>query len=94
MALLNATARLLDGRATVSGDVLHVRDSYDQTFFGSYGVEELPDYTVVNIAGTYDLNDRARVTARVENLFDEDYSSSWGYANQGRAGWIGLESRW
>ena len=91
---LNATARLLDGRATVSGDVLHVRDSYDQTFFGSYGVEELPDYTVVNIAGTYDLNDRARVTARVENLFDEDYSNSWGYANQGRGGWIGLESRW
>ena len=91
---LNATARLLDGRATLSGNVLHVRDTYDQTFFGTGYVSELPDYTVVNVAGSYDLNDRARITARVENLFDREYATTWGYANQDRTGWIGLESRW
>ena len=74
--------------------MLHVRDTYDQTFFGTGYVSELPDYTVVNVAGSYDLNDRARITARVENLFDREYATTWGYANQDRTGWIGLESRW
>ena len=90
---LNATARLLDGRATVSGDVLHVRDTYDQTFFGTGYVSELPDYTVVNVAGSYDLNDRARVTARVENLFDEDYEEIFSFATPGRAAYGGVKAR-
>ena len=30
----------------------------------------------------------------VENLFDREYATTWGYANQDRTGWIGLESRW
>ena len=34
------------------------------------------------------------LNARVENLFDEEYSESWGYATRGRTAYIGVSSQW
>ncbi|MFC7703807.1 TonB-dependent receptor plug domain-containing protein [Plastorhodobacter daqingensis] len=91
---LNASLAVLDGRGFVSGDLRHVAGNFDTQFWGTYETVELPSYTVVNLAAGYDLNQNVRVTGRIVNLFDEAYSDVWGYASQGRTGYVGLQARW
>lgn len=91
---LSATLAVLDGRGSVSADIRHVADNSDTQFWGSYATEKLPDYTTVNLSAGYDLSEQVRVTARVVNLFDQDYSDVWGYATQGRAVYAGLQAQW
>ncbi|MBV0892440.1 TonB-dependent receptor [Paracoccus sp. Z118] len=92
---MNAALRVLEGRGTISADLRHVRGNYDgQWWVGGAGVSKLDDYTVVNVSGSYDLTEKARIRGRVVNLFDEEYSDVWGYASPGRAAWLGVETRW
>ncbi|MDO5622795.1 MAG: TonB-dependent receptor [Paracoccus sp. (in: a-proteobacteria)] len=91
---LNAEYAFAQGRGTIAGDLRHVTGNYDTQWFGAYGTEELPSYTVVNVAAGYDLTDNARLTGRITNLFDSTHSDAWGYIGQRRTAWIGLESRW
>ncbi|MFD1796556.1 TonB-dependent receptor plug domain-containing protein [Paracoccus aurantiacus] len=91
---LNATLLFAEGRGSISGDVVHSSGSYDAESWGSYSVKELPSYTVVNVASGYDLTDRVRLTGRVTNLLDEDYSDAWGYPARGRAAYLGLHAKW
>ncbi len=91
---LNASYDFLDGRGNVAADIRYVAGNYDTQYWGSYPTEKLGDYTLVNVSGGYDINDNLRATARVVNLFDKDYMDVWGYASQGRAGYLGLEAKW
>lgn len=91
---LSATLAVLDGRGTVSADLRHVAGNYDTQFWAFYETKELPSYTVVNLAAGYDVTENLRATARIVNLFDEDYSDVWGYVSQGRTAWVGLQATW
>lgn len=94
---LNATLRTFGGRGWLSADLRHVADLRDTEWWHGWGNEKvtrLPDFTVVNIAASYDLTDKARLTARVNNLLDESYHETWGYGTQGRTAWVGVEQRW
>lgn len=91
---LNAAWQFAEGRGTLSGDVIHVAGNYDTQYFGSYQTKEMPSYTVVNAAAGYDLTDKVRLTGRVVNLFDEDYSDVWGYPARGRTAYLGLAAKW
>ncbi|MDD2868529.1 TonB-dependent receptor [Neomegalonema sp.] len=91
---LGATQRFLDGRASVSADLRYVADNYDDQFWGSYPRAKLPNYAVVDLAGTYDLTENLQVFGRVDNLFDKDHSDVWGYAAQGVTGAVGLRAEW
>ncbi|WBU56688.1 TonB-dependent receptor plug domain-containing protein [Paracoccus sediminicola] len=91
---LNAEYLFAQGRGSISGDVTHVAANADSQFFGSYVTKDLPDYTVVNVAAGYDLTDRVRLTGRVTNLLDEEYSEVWGYSAPGREAYLGLSARW
>ncbi|WP_235931326.1 TonB-dependent receptor plug domain-containing protein [Paracoccus xiamenensis] len=96
---LNAAWTFAEGRGTLSGDVIYASGSYDEEFWNydpATGVPktELPSYTVVNAAAGYDLTDKVRLTGRVVNLFDEDYSDVWGYSARGRTAYVGLAAKW
>lgn len=91
---LGATLRLFGGRGTVSADARYVDGNFDSQFFGTFATAELPDYWKVDLAATYDMTDSLRLTARIENLLDEDYQDSWGYASRGRTAYIGLSADW
>ncbi|WP_134678365.1 TonB-dependent receptor plug domain-containing protein [Paracoccus ravus] len=91
---LSATLALLDGAASVTADLRHVSGNYDTEFWGMYETSELDDFTTVNLAGGYDLTSNIRLTGRVVNLFDAEYSEVWGYAAPGRTVHAGLEARW
>ena len=50
----------------------------------------LPSYTLVNLAGSFDINARLEVFARVENLTDEDYYEVFGFPAQPRGAYGGV----
>ena len=91
---LNAEWTFAQGRGLLAADLRHVSGNHDTQWFGAYETRELPSYTVVNLAAGYDLTDKARLTGRVTNLFDKEYSDVWGYASQGRTAYLGVETRW
>lgn len=53
----------------------------------------LPGYAVVNLSGAYRLSDALSLNARIDNLFDRDYSLVHGYNTPGRSGQLQLEWR-
>ena len=54
---------------------------------------EIPSYTVVDLAGSWKLNKTLDLTARVSNLFDEEYEEILGFVRPGRAIYAGLRGR-
>jgi len=96
---LRATADFAQGRGSVTADLRYVADNYGQEWFNTVwpaipATTKLPDFVTVNLAAQYDLTDNLRLTGRVVNLFDEDYSEAWGYYGQGRTAYVGLTAQW
>lgn len=93
---LRAEASFAQDRGAVSAELRHVAGNYDAEWFRSYTppTSRLPDFTTVNLATHYDLTDQVRLSGRVVNLFDKDYSEAWGYYGQGRTAYVGLQARW
>lgn len=91
---LGATMETFGGRGMVSADLRHVSGNFDSEFwlFPS-PVTKLPDFTTVDVAARYDLTDRVALTGRVTNLFDKATIDTWGYANRGRAVYVGLNAK-
>ena len=58
------------------------------------GVRSLPQrvggFTVAELTGGYRLSARARLTLRVENLFDRRYEVAYGYGEPGRSAYAGV----
>jgi len=50
----------------------------------------LDDYTLVNFALSYRIDDHLRLIGRVENLFDEEYEEVFTYGTLGRVGFVGV----
>ena len=93
---LRAQAEFAQGRGAVAAGLRHVAGNHDAEWFRSYTPEttRLPDFTTVDLAAHYDLTDRVRLSGRVVNLFDKDYSEAWGYYGQGRTAYVGLQAKW
>jgi vitamin B12 transporter len=81
----NVNYNFLD-RGNVNLNILYVGKRED--WIGS-AIDELADYTVVNLAASYKLTDTFRLFGQVDNLFDEDYEEVWGYGTTGIAGYVG-----
>lgn len=91
---LSATYAFMQGRGSATVDFRHVSGNYDDQFFGSFARAELPSYNLVKLSAGYDLTDNVRLTGRVVNVFDEEYSDVWGFASQGRTAYVGLQAKW
>lgn len=53
--------------------------------------ETLGEYTVVNLAMSYQLNEALKLFGRIDNLFDEEYEEAAGYGTAGLSGYAGLK---
>ncbi len=53
----------------------------------------LRDYTLVRLAGQYNLTRNVSLTARVENLLDQDYEEIFSYRPSGLAFYAGVQAR-
>lgn len=63
----------------LSATVLHVGDWIDGNRDFSVPRLVAPGYTTVNLAANYDLNENARLFARIDNLFDQRYEDPTGF---------------
>ena len=77
----------LGARLEAGLSVKHVAGRLDD--FASFA---MPDYTVVGAQASYELSGGAEAYLRVENLFDETYETSSGYAASPRAIYAGLRA--
>lgn len=80
------TSAELSFRATEDLDltarVLYAGNRDDEEF--GVGRVTLSDYFTVDLAATYRIDDRSNLKFAVENLFDEQYSTAYGYRAPGR----------
>ena len=72
----------LDTGATVT----HVGRSFDN----ATNTRALQGYVVADVRAAYPLTRQVAITARVENLFDEKYETSFRYGTPGRAAYGGI----
>ena len=56
-----------------------------------FAAAKMPDFTVVNATASYDLGNDSEIVLRAENLFDETYELSNGYATAGRSVYVGYK---
>lgn len=83
--------RCLDERATLNAYFLYASNRQDFDALG--GITELADYIVLNLSGTFQLNDSWEAFGRVDNLTDSDYEEVFGFATPGVSGYAGLRYR-
>lgn len=90
VASLVGNYRFLQGKANLNMRVNYTDEQFD-TDFSVFERVKLDDYTLVNIAGEYQINPWLVLEGRVENLFDENYQDIFGYETQGINAHIGIK---
>ena len=93
MAAMNLNASLLAGRANLNVNVSYTDDQRDR-FFPPFPEDPqlvtLDSYVLVDITGSYRLNDNVEIYARANNSFDETYQNVFGYRSPERAFYGGV----
>lgn len=85
---LNTDYRL-PGGIGVGATVLLVGDSFDN----AANTVRLESYVVADIRASYGITEAFELFARVENLFDENYETAFGFGQPGRAVFGGVRYR-
>lgn len=82
----------LDEKARL-GLGVHYIGERDDVVAGSFPgvVTTNDDYFLVRLGGSYKVNDHLEVTARVENLLDEEYEDVLGFTSPGAAAYAGVK---
>jgi len=88
---INANYGFLE-KGNANLDLLWVGKRWD-TDFSTWPASrvELDSYLLVNLAGSWDVNEHWQVFGRLENLLDEDYQQVLGYGTYGFSGYLGLK---
>ena len=85
----------LFGRDTNFNTVVRYNGNQDDLQFNPFptppSTVRLDDFTVVNIGFSHNITKGVAVTARVENLLDDNYQEVFGYETAGRAAYFGLD---
>ncbi|WAV89914.1 TonB-dependent receptor [Oxalobacter aliiformigenes] len=69
------------------GDVLFNGHRADKDYASEY---RLGSYTLVNLNARYNINKNISLYARIENLFDKDYETAYGYNQPDRGAYVGV----
>ncbi|MCZ4065348.1 TonB-dependent receptor [Oxalobacter sp. JAC-2022] len=80
---------------------LNVSKTLGQWYFGGdiqytghrpdgYNDKELSSYTLVNLNARYNINKNISLYARIENLFDKEYETAYGYNQPDRGAYVGV----
>ena len=80
------------GRLVMDTHLNHAGDSRDLTFLPpTYdGLTTLEARTLVGVSASWQFMPRVALTARLENLFDDDYEEVFDFQTEGVSGYLGL----
>jgi len=73
------------GAWTLGGDVRYTGERPDVP-----ARPKLDAYTLVNLNARYSLTSEVTLTARIDNLFDSQYQTAYGYNQPGRSAYVGV----
>ena len=73
------------GAWTLGGDVRYTGERPDVP-----ARPKLDAYTLVNLSARYTLTPEVTLTARIDNLFDSQYQTAYGYNQPGRSAYVGV----
>jgi len=82
-------AYALPGGASLGAAVRWSGETVDNSFDGT----RLDDYTLVDLRAELPISEEVRLFVHAENVFDEDYSTAFGYNSLGRSIYAGLRGR-
>ena len=66
-----------------------VGDSYDDTA----NTRRLDGYALAGLRASFPVGDHLEVYGRIDNLFDADYATAYGYGTYGRSAYGGVRVR-
>jgi vitamin B12 transporter len=73
---------------------LTVRAESEQLDVIGFGTGTRDGFATADLAAGFDLSERVRLTARIENLTDARYQEAAGYGQPGLAGYVGIRLRY
>ena len=94
MNKISVNGRYQVGKALFNADVTWVGDRDAVSFAtdaNGNAINTLDSYTLVNLAGHYDLTERLQLYCRIDNLLDEDYEEAWSFATPGVSAYAGIK---
>ena len=91
IASLNVNYAFLEGKANVNLGVIYNGKQTDWAYDVFYNREivTLGAYTLVNLGGSYRINENAELYVKVDNLFDKRYQEVYTYGVAGRTATLG-----
>lgn len=82
-----------DQKLGLSADLRHVRGNFDKKWLNNdWSLTQMPVFTMVNLATSYEVSSQISLSARLLNVFDKDYQEVWGSGTQDRTIWLGLSA--
>jgi vitamin B12 transporter len=91
LASLNVGWRTPSNRAGLNLTVRYNGETLDSNFTGIGPANiTLDEYTLVNLAADFNLDQRTQLYGRIENLLDEDYEEVFTFRAPGRAAYAGV----
>ncbi len=91
-ASLNATWQAND-KTSISATLLYTGAWIDGNRDFSISRLKAGSYTTVNLAASYDLNDKVALFGRINNLFDQRYENPIGFEGQGIGVFAGIKGK-
>lgn len=90
---LSAAYVFHDDRARVFAEAVFNGKMVDSVFASTLPPRvTLDSYTVVNVGGSFKVNDTVEVFGRIDNLFDHDYQEVYGFNTPGLTAFAGLKA--
>lgn len=91
IASLNVNYAFLEGKANVNFGLIYNGQRTDWAYDAFYNqqVVTLGAYTLVNLGGSYRINENAELYVKVDNLFDKRYQEVYTYGVAGRTATLG-----
>ncbi len=88
--MLNFAASRQFGKFYIGGNVHYQRHTKDS----DYSIDQNASYALVNLNARYDIDKHVQVFARLDNVFDKDYETAYGYNQTGRALFAGVSFKY
>lgn len=90
---LNAAYLFYEDRARVFAEAVFNGEMVDSVFASQLPPRvTLGGYTVVNVGGSFKVNETVEVFGRIDNLFDRDYQEVYGFNTPGLSAFAGLKA--
>ena len=82
-----------ESKGHVALSATKIAKNYD-SYPGVWTPRKLPDYTKFDLTTSFNITSNFSITGQISNLFDKEYSDSWGYRSAGRSYYLTAATKW